>query len=241
MVLPLILAMTQSEIGAVSKLPHKIAWMSCHFCACTEGIANIPEALPVGAMLILTDRESCSGHSPDLAARQLQDTVSRLRCESVLLDFQRPWCAESGVMVRAIAAALPCPVAVTEAFAKETDGPVILAPAPAHLPLAAYLRPWKEREVWLEAALCQETITVTKEGVSYAPVFPTQALSGGFHDRKLHCRYRTSVSPDCISFTLFDTPETLAEKLEAARSLGVSRAVGLYQELGTFLTGKKSS
>ena len=240
MVLPLNLAMTPSEITCCTALPEQVAWMSCHFCACTEGIANIPEALPAGAMLILTDRESCSGHSPGLVARQLLDTVSRFQCESVLLDSQRPWCAESGAMVRAIAA-LPCPVAVTEAFANETDGPVFLAPCPLHMPLDAYLRPWKGRDIWLEAALCQERITVTTEGVSCAPVFPTQALGGGFHDRKLHCRYRTSVSPDCISFTLFDTPETLAEKLEAARSLGVSRAVGLYQELGTFLTGKKSS
>ena len=183
MVLPLNLAMTPSEIACCTALPDRIAWMSCHFCSCTEGIANIPEALPECAMLILTDRESCNGHSPDLAARQLLDTVSRLRCESVLLDFQRPWCAESAAMVRAIVRALPCPAAVTEAFADETDGPVFLAPCPLHMPLDAYLRPWKEREVWLEAALCQERITVTADGVSCTPVFPTQALDGGFHDR----------------------------------------------------------
>jgi len=241
MVLPLNLAMTASEIAATPVLPERIAWMSCHFCACSDGIANIPEALPKNAMLILTDRESCAGHSRDLVTQQLLDTVQQFHCESVLLDFQRPWDSESDAMVKAVVEALPCPVAVSEGYAKDLSCPVFLAPCPLHAPLEGYLRPWKGRTVWLEAALCQETITVTKDGVSYAPVFPTQALSGGFHDRKLHCRYHISVSPDRIRFTLFDTPETMLEKLAEARSLGVCRMVGFYQELGTFLRGNQSS
>ena len=103
MVLPLNLAMTPSEIAAASSLPERISWMSCHFSVSTMGIMNIPEALPDGAMLILNDRENCAGHSADLVAQQLLDTVQRFHCESVLLDFQRPRNEESVAMVKTIA------------------------------------------------------------------------------------------------------------------------------------------
>ena len=232
MVLPLNLAMTPSEITTASTLPERISWMSCHFCTLTEGITNIPEALPEGAMLILTDRESCAGHSPDLVARQLMDAVIRLRCESVLLDFQRPWDVEADAMVKAISEALPCPVAVTESYAKDLFCPVFLAPCPLHTPLEHYLRPWNGREIWLEAALCQEQVTVTESGSSVTPVYPVQYLEGGFYSEQLRCRYYTTVSDDQITFTLFDTAKTLKEKLDIACSLGARRAVGLYQELG---------
>lgn len=239
MVLPLNLAMTPSEIATAPVLPERISWMSCHFCTYTEGIANIPEALPEGAMLILTDRESCTGHSPDLTAQQLLEAVGRLGCESVLLDFQRPWEPEADAMVKTIARELPCPVAVTEAFAAGLSCPVFLSPCPLHMPLEAYLQPWQGREIWLEAALCQEQITVTAEGATVSPVYPVQHLDGGFYDERLQCRYYTACSGDCITFSLFDTAETLKEKLNAAKALGVRRAVGLWQELGGFLSGKQ--
>lgn len=234
MVLPLNLAMTPSEIVATQSLPADFAWMSCHFCPDTEGITNIPEELPERPMLILTDRESCTGHNPDLVAQQLREAVQQLHCENVLLDFQRPWNPESGAMVKAIIQALPCPTAVTETFAEDLSCPVFLSPCPLHIPLATRLRFWEGREIWLEAGLCQEKLTVTRDGTTFTPIFPTQQLTGGFYEKKLHCRYHTSIAADRITFTLFDTHETLAAKLELAHSLGVTRAVGLYQELGRY-------
>jgi len=234
MVLPMNLAMTQSEISAASTLPDRIAWMSCHFSSGSEGIIGIPEKLPAGSMLILTDGESSRGHSRDLAAQQLADAVEKLGCASVLVDFQRPPDPESAAMVYAIVEALPCPVAVTAAYSEGLSCPVFLAPCPLHVPMADYLLPWNGREIWLEAALCQENITVTKHGTTFAPVYPVHVPEGSFYSEKLRCRYSTSVSGDCIAFTLFDTPETLKGKLQEAHTLGVRRMVGLYQELGTF-------
>ena len=241
MVLPLNLAMTPLEIAVAPVLPDRVAWMSCHFCSDTEGIANIPEDLPKGAMLILNDRESCAGHSPDLVARQLLDLVHRCHCESVLLDFQRPPEPESTVMVSTLVQALPYPVAVTESFAEGLSCPVFLSPCPPHRPLSAHLLPWSGREIWLEAALCQEKITVTKDGTTFSPVYPVKIPEGGFYCDQLHCRYRTSIFENRIEFTLFDTRETLQEKLNAAKELGVCRAVGIWQELGTFLAGTESA
>ena len=161
-----------------------------------------------------------------------------LNCESVLLDFQRPPEPEAEAMVSRIASALSCPVAVTERFAKEPDCPVFLSPAPLHLPLADHLAPWRGREIWLEAALCQEEVLITEKGMTRNSIFPTERLDGGFYNEDLRCCYRTEVSEDCIRFTLFDTPESLKKKLEFAASLGVARAVGLWQELQTFSSGK---
>ena len=233
MVLPLYLALTAAEISAFSTIDFPFAYMACHFSPYTEGISNIPDFLPSGSLLILNDRLPCQGHSADLVAGQLADAAAQLNCESILLDFQRPAEPESQSMVRKITSTLSCPVAVTEGFAKELSCPVFLSPAPLHLPLADYLLPWKGREIWLEAALCQEEILMTEKGMAHNPIFPTAQLDGGFYDEDLLCCYRAQISKDSIRFTLFDTPESLNQKLELAAKLGVSRAVGLWQELGT--------
>lgn len=230
--LPLNLAMTPAEISACQRLPEHLAWMACHFSPYGQGLANIPDSLPAGSMLILNDRLSCGGHCPGLVSEQLSEAVARLRCETVLLDFQRPPDGESQAMAEAILSALPCPAAVTEAYAGSLSCPVFLAPAPLHIPLRTYLAPWAGREIWLEAALCQEAIVIVREGVSYVPQFPPEGLSGGFDETTLRCQYQIQTGSDAIRFTLFDTRDSLAAKLSLAETLGVSRCVGLWQELG---------
>lgn len=232
MVLPLNLAMTAAEMTAAAALPEKIAWMACQFSPYSQGLTNIPGTLPEGSMLIVNDRMPCQGHSPGLAAEQLAQAVGEFQCESVLLDFQRPAESESLAMAAALLDALPCPAAVTADYAPAPDCPVFLPPAPLHMTMEEYLVPWQSREIWLEAVLCQETAVITERGAVFTPRFPTDNLTGGFFDEVLCCRYRTEVSPGEIRFTLFDTRESLTEKLKKAHSLGVTRAVGLYQELG---------
>ena len=233
MVLPLYLAMTGLEIIAAKSPIPRCAFMACHFSPYSQGLANLPNSLPPESMLILNDRMPCTDHSADLVAHQLQDTISRLCCESLLLDFQRPPTEDTKQMVNSILEAVSCPAAVTERFTEDHDCAVFLSPGPLHIPLAEYLAPWKNREIWLEAALCQEEILITPAGAKIQTIFPTEELSDGFYDEALHCRYRTKAEPDCVTFTLFDTKETLQHKLNLAHSLGVSRAVGLWQELGS--------
>ena len=187
---------------------------------------------------MLNDRMPCQGHSADLVSGQLADAVMQLGCESVLLDFQRPPDPESSAMVSNLIRSLPCPVAVTESFAEGFSCPVFLGPGPLHLPLEEHLTPWKGREIWLEAALCQESVKVSPQGSVITPIFPTQRLSGGFYDEILRCRYQSQIRHDALEFTLFDTPKSLEQKLETAADLGVSRVIGLWQELGNIQPGK---
>lgn len=241
MVLPLYLALTSAEISSAVPITFPCAYMACHFSPYTEGISNIPDSFPEGSVLILNDRLPCQGHSASLVAGQLKDTVTRFGCESVLLDFQRPPDPESEAIVARITSEISCPVAVSERFAEKLDCPVFLSPAPLHMSLKEYLQPWLSREIWLEAALCQEEIQITDKGMIHNPIFPTEQLDGGFYDEDLRCCYRTQIPGNSIRFTLYDTPESLERKLALAAELGVSRAVGLWQELGTFPTGKSSA
>ena len=231
MVLPLNLAMTAAEMSSADVFPEKIAWMACHFSPYSLGITNIPAELPRGAMLILNDRFPCQGHSPGLAAQQMAEAVDRLECESVLLDFQRPPEPEAEAVVQAVVDSLPCPTAVTGQYAGKLTCPVFLSPGPLHKAPADWLSPWQGREIWLEAALCQEVVSITEKGAAFSTQFPPDGLDGGFFDETLCCNYRTEMLENEIRFTLFDTRESLEKKLEKAHRLGVTRAVGLYQEL----------
>jgi hypothetical protein len=237
MVLPLFLAMNASELTAFPP-PENCAWMACHFSSCGEGISNIPRTLPPGSMLILNDRVPCQGHSADLVAAQIREAASHLQCESILLDFQRPDNPETESVVQAILDTAPCTVCVSERYGRNLPCPILLGPPPLHMPMKDYLAPWKNHEIWLEAALCQSHITVTEKGTEFSPCYPGDNLDGVFFEEALCCHYHTQFAEGHILFTLFDTPESLAKKLELAHSLGISRAVGLWQELGTFLPGK---
>lgn len=233
MPLPLNLAMTPAEIAAAATLPEHLAWMACRF-SCTENtVEQLPSQLPDHSLLILDDSIPCSGHSAALVTEILRDLAVRFHCCGVLLDFQRPSNAETAALVAQLVNTLPCPVAVTPEYAQEHACPVLLPPVPLHLPLKRYLQPWKNREIWLEAALLQEQITVQKSGASLQFVSTNRQPEGGFYNGTLCCKYHTSVCQNRITFTLFDTAETLRKKLELAHSLGVTRAVGLWQELGT--------
>ena len=236
MLLPLNLAMTQSEIADAASFPEQIAWMACHFSPSEQGLINLPAALPEGAILILDDSIPCRGHSVDIVLETLTGLTSNFHCHGVLLDFQMPENEESAVLTAALVDTLPCPVAVPPEYAKELTCPVFLPPAPLHMPMEKYLSQWAGREVWLEAALCQERIIVERNGTRFSDDF-IELPGKSFDCQKLCCRYTIKVREDHIVFTLFDTIETLEKKLALASSLGVTQAVGLYQELGAFQIG----
>lgn len=231
MVLPLYLAMTGAEMSALTGSVPNTGWMACHFSPYGQGLTNIPRQLPEGSMLILNDRIPIQGHSPDLVAAQLQQAVDALGCSCVLLDFQREQDGQLAQMSRFLVKALPCPTGVSEAYGRQLECPIFLPPCPLHMAMQNYLQPWNGREIWLEAALCQEEIRVSQAGTAYCPQFPPEGLEGGFFDKDLCCRYRQIAEPECVRFQLYDTGKTLLQKLEAAAPLGAAKAIGLYQQL----------
>ena len=233
MALPLYLAMTASEMSGNDPFPTNLAYMACHFSPYSQGLSNLPAALTEKAMLILNDNFPCQGHCPGLVAAQLAETMEDHHCESLLLDFQRPPTPETEQMIDTILSAIHHPAAISQNHCDHRQGPVFLPPCPLHISLEEYLSPWLGREIWLEAALCQENIRITAKGSDYIPHFPSDGLQDGFFDQNLCCNYRSAIQEDAICFTLYDTLESLRKKLDRAQVLGVHRAVGLWQELGS--------
>lgn len=235
--LPLYLAMNAAEIAASTQLP-PTAWMSCHFSPCSHGLTNLPLWLPEGTLVILDDAFPCQGHEASLAAAQLADLVSRFGCGGVALDFQRPAEKEISAIVSDLLQASPCPMAVSDLYAAHFQCPVFLRPGPLWEPLDKHLNAWQGREIWLDASLCQQQVVVTGKGSFPGPVLAWDGIRDGFYDETLRCHYRTQMTRDAITFTFFDTPESMARKLELAQTLGVSQAIGLWRELKSCGTQK---
>ena len=182
-------------------------------------------------MLILNDRTPVQGHDPERIIRQLDEAKRSLHYKYILLDFQRPDSAENAAVASALAAANLCPVGVSELYAQALDCPVFLPPVPPHVPLKEHLAPWQGREIWLEAALNGEVITVTEKDSAVAPLSPGESPETVLEDPALHCHYHIRTYDDHIDFALWRTQEDLTCLLQGSENLGVTMAVGLWQEL----------
>lgn len=222
------LAMTAAEILGCDTLPSRLAYMSCHFSSYGLGLCNLPRQLSPGSLLMLNDRTPIYRHDPERVAEQLADTVERFSCSGVLLDFQRTGADE---VVKAVAGTLSCPVCVTTDYAPLTAGAVLLPPVPPDTPPEAWLAPWADREVWLEASFSPMTVTVTPEGAERTPLPWWEAPPDGQQDAGLFCHYAIALQEDAARFTLFRTETDLEALLQAASALGVTQTVGLYQEI----------
>ena len=229
MALPLYLAQTPLEMAGNSP-PERLAWMSCHFSPGGQGLSNQPEYLPPGTMLILDDSTPMDGHDPELILEQLAQLISRYGCESLLLDFQRQGIREQEKLAALLAGSLPCPVGVSEHYAGELSCPVFLPPVPPDRLLSEHLTPWQNREIWLEAALEGITLTLMESGCSVEALFDFP--EDGQADNKLHCHYTVGITGKSAIFHLWRTRQDLDALLAEAETLGVTKAIGLWQELG---------
>lgn len=229
MVLPRYLAQTAAEMTG-NPITDKCAFLACHFSPGGKGLSNLPECLPPGAMLILDDSMPLDGHNPDLILTQLSAEILRHSCEVLLLDFQRPDQPKQQELAELLYSSLPCPVGVSEPYAHSLSCPIFLPPVPPDKPLSSYLAPWKNREVWLEIALDGITLTLTEAGCTAEPLraFPEDGLT----DKKLHCHYTIETTANSAFFCLWRTKTDLDKLLEEAKSLGITKAIGLWQELG---------
>lgn len=232
MALPIYLAMTPWEMEH-RKVPARCGWMACHFSPYGQGLSNLPQSLPADSLVIVNDRIPPWGHDPKLMAQQLQGIIGSLSPRGVLLDFQRPYEDETAKIAAALSA-LPCPVAVTEAYAKECDCGVFLPPVPLNKPLQQHLSPWQGRDIWLELDDPGLSLTVTRDGctASAEPVILTEPILA---DNRLHCHYSIQLQKEQIVFLLRRQEDDFAAFLEEAEQAGVTLAAGLYQELSPVL------
>ncbi len=223
------LALTAGEFAACRDYPKHPAWMACHFSPYGTGLTNLPDVLPEGSLLIVNDRTPICGHDPILIRDTLADILNTDSCGGLLLDFQRPGYEETAQLIPALLS-LPCPVAVSETYAADLSCPVFLPPVPLEKPLEVYLSPWSHREIWLELALDGLTYTVTAQGCTRSPLPVGTHLSSSLQDHRLHCHYQLDLQDDCCSFLMQRTADDIDALLQQAETLGVTTAVGFYQE-----------
>lgn len=199
--------------------------MACHFSPYGTGLTNLPPALPEGSMLIVNDRIPMRSHDPEQVCRQLQEHSPAC----VLLDLQRPPEQSSLDIVRCLSQKLSCPVGISPLYGKASDRPIFLPPVPADTPMEAHLKPWQGREIWLEMSYSPSGYTITCENA--LPVSLSKIPDTGKQDASLCCHYRIELEQTQVQFFLWRTPEDLEELSKRAQAYGVTKAVGLWQEL----------
>lgn len=228
MKIPLYLAMTAAEFQNIPMLPHRMAWMACHFSPYGRGISNPPSRLPEGSMLILNDRIPYCGHDPEQIAQELLQLAQQFSCESILLDLQRD--DEAAAAVVQAVCALPLPVGVSEKYAKEQPI-VFLSALPFRTDTEAVASKWQGKELWLEIAQQQLCCDITEAGARFSPANCANVPLPHFDDA-LCCRYGAEVFENMVRFTLSQDKEILEQLLEQAQRLGISKAIALYQQFG---------
>lgn len=228
------LAMTGAEIRNCTHFPRRTAWLACHFSPYGSGLSNLPPALPAGSLLVLDDLTPIHGHDPEEIARQLLRIRDSRNLYGILLDFQRPGNTETSSLVEYLSGVLPCPTAVSDCYAESVQLPVFLPPVPPSTPLQSHLMSWHGREIWLDVSSWGEVLTLTEDGCDSRPFPPWEAPEEGFPETELHCHYQVTVKETSAGFSLWRTEEDFSALLEEAEALGVTNAVGLWQELAHF-------
>ena len=215
------LAMTGAEFLQFDGT-YPAAWMSARFSSGHTGLSNLPDGLPEGSLLIIDDFTPFADHDPERIARDAARAAEG--CEGILLDFQRQW--DSRTVAEAILQHTPCPVAISAQHAEGLPCAVFLSPD-LNIPLSRAVQPWQGRELWLDVPVGMQTFQIDAQGCQISPILPAE---GSFPESGEFYRYRIEKSPNAVVFSLYRGPEMLTQILEAAASLGITKAVGLEQE-----------
>lgn len=226
--IPQYLAMTDGEIAACARLPPRLARMGCHFS--DDGLVELPQALPSGALLVLDDRVPMAAQDPGYILAQLAEALEKFSCTGLLLDFQQAENAPQRELVRLLTRELTIPLAAPPAYAVEGCR-LFLSPVAADQTVEEALSPWAGKRIWLDTAPAAVRLELTKQGCTRTPL-PRMAASGKFEDSKLCCRYSIEAVPDGFQFTLYRDQSCIRALLEQVAALGAELAIGLWQEWG---------
>ena len=224
------LAATGAELLHLASYQGSLAYMACHFSSSGRGISGLPDSLPNGSMLMLTDEFPVHDHDPEQIACELLQGATTLSCGHILLDFQRADEPKTTQIASAILNKATIPVGISAQYAEHFQCPVLVSPSPLWTPLAEQLAPWSGREIWLEAVLENASVIVTEEGSRYiAGDHPREAPH---FCEELSVSYSSCATSSGVEFHLHRGKQELAHLLDRAKQAGVSTAIGLYQQLG---------
>lgn len=228
------IAMTAAEYSNCRALPKNTAWMACHFSCYGAGLSNLPPKMQDGSMLIINDKLPPSGHDPVYITEQLLELKESSVFSCILLDFQRESDPETAQIAKHISETMDCPVGISETYAHCSNGPVFINCPPPHCSLFKKLELWKEHELWLEAALETETAMVHRDRCQISLEPFSQGKDSDAVCDELRCRYRILNKAEYAEMILYRDIAQLESMLKDARDSGVTKVIGLYQQLGCF-------
>ncbi len=233
------LAMTAAEF---SKANHESspAWMSCHFSLWGEGLTNLPVTLPQGSMVILDDSNPPNVHDVEIIKSQMGKLCQQLNPECILLDFQKPGNSKTAEIALALVTSLPCPVGISQQYAKGLSCPVLLDCPQPSATLRSSAAAFGGRELWLELAPERQTLALTEEGCHITEEALSQLNPPHFFDQETASCYHWTLTQGKATFYVQRDLNCLQKLLLEAEQIGISRAVGLYQQLGADFFYKKA-
>ena len=239
MSIPLYFAMTAAEFSTAPAMPPRIAWMAMHFSVSGSGLSSRPHRLPPGSLVLLDDQTPWCGHSLEAVCQEATDVLLRTGAAGLLLDFERPPTEETLRLSSCLAQCsreAGCSIGMPPDYLDSSAGAaVFLPPLPCHCPPEQVLEPFRGHEIWLEAAASGCRVALGPEGPALMPENPLLLAAEAeglpaFTDPHLHCRYYSHPAIAGIELALYDTWETLTSKLEHCQALGVTLAVGVWQQ-----------
>lgn len=210
-----------------------VAWMAAHFSVAGTGVSNLPRRLPPGSLLILDDRIPWQNHDAQRICQELLQAVANLACSGILLDLEREPCPQTQSFCALLCTCCQqhsIPLAMPPAYGLSLPTALFLPPLPCWPGPEAVLQPFSGRELWLDAAESGCVAEIGRTSVQISPADPAalQAQAEGqavfWHDG-LCCRYYSSRMGEQIRVALYDTRQTMAQKLDICAKLGVSVAV----------------
>lgn len=239
MSIPLYLAMTAAEFSNCTLLPALPAWMAVHFSPSGSGLSNCPASLPPGSLLILDDQLPWNGHSDAEILPRIVEILENTQACGLLLDFEREPMGQTLSLAERLARRCMdggWMVGMPPAYLGQSEAAVFLPPLPCYEAHPEIPGQWEGRPIWLEASPTVFTGAITKAGVQLAPMDGPVQADVSFFSPSLQCRYTAVPEEDGIRLTLFDTPETILEKLEGWQAQGVSLAIGGWRDFRAVIT-----
>ena len=229
MAIPLYLAKNPWEFAQKNSCNENSAWMACRFSPSGAGLNHVPEQLPKNTLLILDDMIPPQGHSINQVKTTLSHIAEKFSCPGILLDFQRPNNPESCEMIRSILT-LSCPVIVSHIYAADLNCPIFLPPIPPWMIPEEYIKPWQNRNIWLEVAIQTQTLTITDNGCRISECIYGESRDLPFHSENLCCHYGIDLSEKQALFTLNRNKSHISALLNRLEQFGVKGCVGLYED-----------
>lgn len=205
--------------------------MACHFSLSGTGISNLPEELPGGSILVLSDEIPEAGHDPAQVAGELEAALRGFHCSGILLDFERECTVRGGQIARQIAA-MAQSLGILCAMPEQWIPPGIECAVFASLPPLLNQPPLWDRPVVLELAPRRMTLILDKDGATPTPWTDPPGDPPSLLDPLKGLRYCCQPRGDALVVHIEDTGKSLLKALQWPEVLC---GVGLWGEIGSLL------